>query len=135
MADRVHPPPRQPINGRPLMGGAMSRRKGAKAENEVVKWLQTNGHPHAERRGAGFEAADIIGIPGVTIEVKNQAKMELAGWVDQLVDEMDADDNRIGVVVHKRRGRTDVGGWYATLPVHVFVRLLAEAGYGDEVTP
>lgn len=107
------------------MSGAMSRRKGAVAERDVVAWLNANGFPNAERRGAGFEASDIIGIPGVTLEIKNQAKLELAKWVDQLTDEMIADDNDIGAVVAKRRGQTDVGRWYAVMPVEVLARLLS----------
>lgn len=114
------------------MSGAMARRKGAVAERAVIAWLNNNGFPHAERRGAGFEASDIIGIPGVTLEVKNQKTMNLAAWVNQLVDEMQADGNLRGAVIHKRRGHTDVGDWYATMPAWVFAALLAEAGYGDK---
>lgn len=108
----------------------MSRRKGAVAERAVVTWLTANGFPNAERRGSGFEASDIIGIPGVTLEVKNQAKVELAKWVDQLTDEMHTDQALAGAVIHKRRRCTDVGDWYATMPVTVLADLLVEAGYG-----
>lgn len=113
------------------MSGAMARRKGATAERDVVKWLNSNGFPNAERRGAGFEASDIIGTPGVTWEIKNQAKMDLAGWVDQLTTEIDADNNLVGACVHKRRGQTNVGDWYATMPMRVLAGLLIEAGYGE----
>lgn len=96
------------------MTGAMSRRKGAVAERAVVAWLQANGAPHAERRGAGFEAADIIGLPGVTFEVKNRAKLALPEWMRQLDKEMEADRSDVGVVIHKRPGQTYVGNWWAT---------------------
>ena len=33
-----------------------------------------------------------------------------------------------------RATRTDVADWYATLPAHLFIRLLCEAGYGNDVT-
>ena len=109
----------------------MSRRKGAQAERDVVLWLRLNGFSGAERRGVGFESSDIIGVDGVSFEVKNQAQMQLASWVDQMVEQMERESAPVGVVIHKRKGVVDVGGWYATLPVSVFARLLAEAGYGD----
>ena len=118
------------------MGGAASRRKGARAENEVVKYLRTHGHPHAERRIAGTDdtLGDITGTPGVVFEVKDHARDALPSWVDQLDDEITAAMCTVGAVIHKRRGCTDVGRWFATMPVDVLVQLLSEAGYGDAPT-
>lgn len=113
------------------MTGNMSRNKGKKAERDVVAWLNRNGFPHAERRGDGFSAGDIIGIPGVTIEIKNKARLDLAEWVDQLEDELDADRNDIGAVIAKRARKGNVSDWYAIMPAYLFARLLQEAGYGD----
>jgi len=112
---------------------AMSRRKGAAAENEVVKYLRAHGFPYAEKRLAGSDdpMGDITGIPGVVIEVKNHATLDLGGWVTQLVEELAFTKADVGAVIHKRKGRTDVGDWYATLPAHLLVRLLVEAGYGQ----
>ena len=49
------------------------KRKGSKAEADVVKWLKVNGFPYADRRiaGAQLDKGDISGVNGVTIEVKN----------------------------------------------------------------
>lgn len=116
---------------------AMSRRKGANAENEVVKYLRANGFPYAERRLTGSDDpyGDITGIPGVVIEVKNHATTDLGTWVNQLNEELHHTGADTGAVIHKRKGKTDVGEWYATMPAHVFAALLLEAGYGraDEV--
>lgn len=116
---------------------AMSRRKGANAENEVVKYLRGNGFPYAERRLTGSDDpyGDVTGIPGVVIEVKNHATLDLGTWVAQLEDELHHTKADVGAVIHKRKGRTNVGEWYATLPAAVLARLLVEAGYGraDEV--
>lgn len=103
-----------------------SKAKGTAAETAVARWLQTNGHPHAERRtlhGAN-DRGDIAGLPGVVVEIKNCKTVDLAGWVDELQIEMANADAGIGAVIHKRRGRTDVGEWYATMPVSVFNKLL-----------
>jgi len=117
---------------------AMSRRKGAAAENEVIKHLRTAGFPYAERRLTGSDDpyGDVAGIPGVVIEVKNHATLDLAGWVNQLLEELVAADADTGAVIHKRKGHTDVANWYATLPASLYFRLLCDAGYGntDEVT-
>jgi len=116
--------------------GAASRRKGAAAENAVVKHLRANGFAGAERRIAGTDDAlgDITGIPGLVLEVKNQKALNLAGWVDQLGDELDAAQTTHGAVIHKRAGKVDVGEWYATMPVSVLLDLLRTAGYGDAPT-
>ena len=116
--------------------GAASRRKGAAAEVAVVKHLRDHGFPAAERRIAGTDDAlgDITGIPGLVIEVKNQKALNLAGWVDQLGDELDTARVDHGAVIHKRPGKIDVGEWYATMPVAVLLDLLRAVGYGDATT-
>jgi hypothetical protein len=105
-----------------------SKAKGSQAERDVVKWLK-QWFPYADRRlaGATLDKGDISGIPGVTIEIKNHAKMDLAGWLEELSTEMGNDNAWTGVVVHKRRGRRSPGEWYATMPAQVWVDLLRRA--------
>ena len=64
---------------------------------------------------------------GVTIEIKNHARLDLAGWLAELEVEMKNDNAWTGVVIHKRKGKGDVGEWYATLPVKVWLALLRKA--------
>jgi hypothetical protein len=87
-----------------------SKRKGSGAERDVVAWLKANGYKYVDRRlaGATLDKGDISGIPGVTIEVKNHAKMDLAGWLAELEIEMKNDDAWTGAVIHKRKGKGDV---------------------------
>jgi len=84
-----------------------SKRKGSKAELDVVKYLQT----------------------GVCFEIKNRAKMDLAGWVEEMLIETVNAKADTGVVVHKRKGKSDVGQWYATLTFEMYTQLLIQAGY------
>jgi hypothetical protein len=63
------------------------------------------------------------------IEVKNCAKMELSQWVSELEVEIANDKAETGTVIHKKRGTTNVGEWYATMPASVWHSLLKEAGY------
>lgn len=111
------------------MSGASSRRKGAEAERAVVKYLRANGFPYADRRGAGFDGADIVGMPGITVEIKAQAGARLATWVDQAQEARAKAGDTYGVLIAKRAGTTDVGRWHAVLPMAQFMALLAEAGW------
>lgn len=119
-----------------------ARQKGTAAETAVVEYLRHAGFRRAERRSLNgrHDRGDVAGIDGVVIEVKNQNAMDLAGWLKELEVEM---SNEIisqfvlsggdgapvtGAVIHKKRGTTDVGEWYATLPVELWVELLIRAG-------
>lgn len=105
-----------------------AKAKGSGAERAVVAWLK-KWFPYADRRlaGATLDKGDVSGIPGVTIEVKNQAAMKLSEWVAELEVEMKNDGAWTGVVIHKKKGKTDVGQWYATMPASVWVDLLNRA--------
>lgn len=107
------------------------KQKGTSAETAVVNWITSKGRKHVERRAlsGNDDRGDIAGIPAVVIEVKNCVKMELSAWLKELEVEMHNDKADTGVVIHKKKGTTDVGLWYATMPVGVWYKLLGEAGY------
>jgi hypothetical protein len=110
-----------------------AKAKGAGAERDVRDYLKENGFPYADRRlaGATLDKGDISGIPGVTIEIKNHSKMDLAGWTEELLTEMGNDGAWTGVVWHKRKGRGSPGEWYCTTPAHVWLDLLKRAINGE----
>ena len=108
------------------MSGSSSRRKGSRAEVEVV---------HALRR-AGWEADtsrnvlegrrtgdDIVWDGPASIEVKDQAKLDLSGWLRQATTNA---HGRPAVVWHKKRGTADAEGWYVTMTGADFLRLIGE---------
>ena len=107
-----------------------AKAKGTAAETAVVRFLQANGYPHAERRAlAGAQdRGDVAGIPGLVIEVKAAARMELAAWLDEANAEGDFDpvnyDGDLPVVWHKRRGKGSPGDWYVTMDGWAFLALL-----------
>ena len=87
------------------MSGSASRRKGNRAEVEVVRVLRDHGYEAETSRAArgGYQSGeDIISDFPASIEVKNQARLDLAGWWAQA--EYQA-NGRPAVVVHKRVGR------------------------------
>ena len=106
------------------MSGASSRRKGNKAEVDVVNYLKARGYDvetSRNARGGTQKGADIIGDFPAAVEVKNQTRTDLAGWWAQAVDQ--AGDG-CAVVVHKRVGKGDPAEWWVTMDLQTLVRLL-----------
>lgn len=108
-----------------------SKQKGTAAETAVVKYLKENGFPYAERRAlhGTLDKGDITGCGPIVFEVKNHAKLDLAGWVSELMVEIANADAMTGAVVAKKRGTTSPGNWYAIMPFGLLVELLKEADY------
>lgn len=103
-------------------------KKGPKHEVDVVGWLRSNGWPHARRlvKEGVNDKGDVAlgdGIP-VTVECKNEAKLDLAAGQRELEAEMTNNGHTWGFTVHKRRGTTDVGRYYAVLPVEILMDIL-----------
>jgi hypothetical protein len=108
-----------------------SKQKGTSAETAVVKHLVNNGFPEAERRtlSGANDKGDISGIKDVCLEVKDHKKINLAGWIKELEVERRNALATTGAVIHKKRGTLNVGEWYATMPVNLYLKLLIDAGY------
>lgn len=108
-----------------------SKRKGTAWESAIVDYLRANGAPHAERRAlAGArDRGDIAGIPGVVVEAKSAARVELAAWLDEAEAERANDHADLAVVWHKRRGKTSPGAGFVTMSGDTLMRLLSAAGY------
>jgi hypothetical protein len=65
---------------------------------------------------------DIVWDGPASIEVKDHATMDLSGWLRQA--QANAGD-RIGVVVHKKRGTADrAEEWYLTVSFQDFLSLI-----------
>jgi hypothetical protein len=102
------------------------KRKGSSAELAVAKWLNRLGWTQAERSRAGWtdDRGDIDGIPGVCIEVKNEKRIDLPGYLRELEVEMKNAKAWAGAVIVKRRGSTDPADWYAVMPAQKWAELL-----------
>jgi hypothetical protein len=114
------------------------KRKGSSAELAVAKWLNKLGWTQAERSRAGWtdDRGDIDGMPGVCIEVKNEKRIDLPGYLRELAVEMENAKAWTGTVIVKRRGSTDVSDWYAVMPASVWAKLLLELDQpNNPVTP
>lgn len=107
----------------------MSKRRskdiGTAGESSVVRYLQTNGFPHAERRAlrSRYDCGDITGTPGLVWEVKagDAARNASDGQVDRWLAETETErvnaraDIGILVVVRKGIGEKNAGRWWAIL--------------------
>lgn len=112
-----------------------SKQKGTAAETAVVRWSRANGFPGADRQPlrGNRDAGDINLCPGIVLEVKNHAgvastgqptKLTLATWMAQAeLERVNAGAAHCPLVV-KRAGTSDVGRWFAYLPVWSFAELL-----------
>jgi hypothetical protein len=82
-----------------------AKRKGTRAETELVLWLRENGWPDAERRAlnGSRDRGDIAGVCSVAIEVKNRKEFAPAEWVDEAKAEAVNAGVNYHLVVAKRR--------------------------------
>lgn len=100
--------------------------KGDMAEREVTRYLQGSGFT-ASRIPAGSNA-DIGDVwlppPLPAVQVKNVAKLDLSGWCNQVDEQAFNAKRECGVVVHKRKGKTNPGDWYVTMTLDTLTKLL-----------
>ena len=115
------------------------KRKGSAAELAVAKWLRKLGWIHAERSRAGWtdDRGDIDGMPGVCIEVKNEKKIDLPGYLRELEVEIANAQAWTGTVIVKRRGSMNVDDWYAVMPAKIWGELMVmlDQPNGNSATP
>jgi hypothetical protein len=106
-----------------------NKAKGSAWERAIVEHLRAAGWPYAERRLAGSakDRGDIAGVVGVVIEAKNTATARLAEWIAETEDERQNDGAWLGVVWHKRKGKTSAADGYVTMTGAQFTALLARA--------
>lgn len=109
----------------------MTNPKGTQLETAAVRWFRDHGWCNARRivKEGVRDKGDVTlgdGIP-VTIEAKNTKAINLAGGQKELKAEMANADHPWGFTIHKKRGTTDVGEYYAVLPVAVLNAILRQA--------
>ena len=86
--------------------------RGTAFETAVVGYLRDNGFPFARRLSLSGSAdqgdvslGDIPPGGPVTIECKDHAKIDLAGFITELEKECSNTGNECGIVIIKRRGK------------------------------
>ena len=99
-----------------------SKNIGTSAETHVVRYLQANGFPHADRRAlkGSLDVGDILVCKGLIVEVKAGAAAENASdgqlrlWCAETAREKVNAKAETAFLVVKRSGHGvgKIGGWY-----------------------
>ena len=96
-----------------------SRNKGKRGELEAAHLLQK--YEYDARRGQQFAGingdADVVGLPGIHIEVKRVEKLNIENAVDQAV--RDAREGEKPAVLHRKNRRK----WLVTMPFDEWIEL------------
>jgi hypothetical protein len=115
--------------------------KGKAAENDVVKWLRSAGVPSVVRNGHQTARAGRVGdrgdisMPGVVIQVKDWtgprgstrrplSDLQVAQFLEAAQRQATTARAAVGLLVEKRRGQPDAGGWWCWLPCRTAIALL-----------
>ena len=80
-----------------------SKQKGARFERKLAAKLRDEGYECRRTQqycGSTGDASDVIGLPGIHIEAKNQERMHLYDWMAQAIH--DAKDGLLPTVFHKK---------------------------------
>jgi len=99
--------------------GKMQRVKGKVGEREVAKINREAGfdsHRGQQYHGGG-DSPDVVGIPGLHLEVKRVERLQLWPALTQAKDDCEADE--IPVVVHRANRRP----WIAVLDYREFLKI------------
>ena len=102
-----------------------SKAKGSRGEREIAKILKEHGYADARRTvqycGSSGEAADVVGIPGLHLEIKRVERMELYKWYAQAVNDS-AKSGDTPIVVHRANNKP----WLVSLSLEDFLKILGE---------
>lgn len=109
-----------------------SKAKGTTTETLVVRYLQSNGWPYAERRAlsGSQDKGDVAGMPGLAVEVKyGNGTLKIGPWLTETgIERLNAAaDHGILVVKPFGMGEKNVHSWYAVMVAADFQALIAKA--------
>jgi len=98
---------------------------GTACETAVVRYLQANGFPHAERRAlrGGLDAGDVTGCPGICIEIKggeaakSASDAQVEAWLIETETERINANAEIGLLAMQRKavGPKNAGQWWTVI--------------------
>ena len=97
-----------------------SNSKGKGGEREIARIYREHGFDAVRTPLSGGMRwkGDLIGVPGVHVEVKRCERAQIWDWIKQA--EKDCERGDIPAV-HFRRNRSD---WYVSVPLEAFIELL-----------
>lgn len=108
------------------------KHRGMRSQKVVAEWFKNHGWAHAESTGSGRSGTDVLGTPGLSIEVKARRAFNPLAWLKQAKGET-FENNALPFVVFRcdGQGEAAVGEWGVLMRLDDMTTLLHEAGYGD----
>ena len=107
-----------------------SRQKGKRGELELVRLLKDNGYEArrtAQYCGKSGEAADVIGLPGISIECKRVEKLNIYDAIAQATRDAEAAGRGdLPAVFHRKNGCK----WLVTMTAEDWFRVYREFEFG-----
>lgn len=107
-----------------------SRQKGKRGELEVARLLRDYGYTQC-RRGQQYSGAngdaDVVGLPGIHIEVKRRERLDLYDAISQA--QRDAHEDELPVVIYRRNDCP----WLVTMTLDDWMRIYREWEAGEAV--
>jgi hypothetical protein len=106
-------------------------RKGASFERQVADYWRDNWSEFIDRRvkTGAKDCGDLANVRvrnhRIVIEVKNEARTNLAGWVAEAQQEATNDGALCGIVISKRKGKGNPEDQYVVMTQGDLIRLLA----------
>ena len=106
-------------------------RKGSSFERQIADYLRDNWDDRIDRRvrTGAKDCGDIANfrVAGnrVVLELKNESKINLAGWVTEAQAEAVNDNALVGIAISKRRGKGQPEDQYCILTLGDLLTLLA----------
>ena len=104
------------------MSGRSSQAKGRRAEIELADILREHGYPDA-RPGEALNYGtqpDVVGVPGVHLEVKRRERLEVSRWYQQAVTDAERMKDGVPVVVYRQNRKP----WMAVLSLEDLLSLM-----------
>lgn len=101
-------------------GGKRSQRKGADGERELAAILREYGYPIKRGGSMSFgDVPDLVGLPGIHIEVKRAEQVRLSEWMAQALRDSKRFRDGIPAVFHRRSHEA----WHVTMSLSDFMTL------------
>lgn len=102
-----------------------AKAKGSKFERDVVEYLKRQGWKVSRAYGAGAnrDVGDIYGLWRTVVECKNEQRIDLAGYMQELEVEMENAEALWGAAVVKRRNKPTADS-YVVMPMKLWVRVI-----------
>lgn len=102
--------------------GRKPKSRGSRAELEVVNILKANGYPaYRNFASGGYGGADVIGLPGFSVEVKMVEKLNVWAALAQCEQAASATETPL-LAFRRARSR-----WYAAMPLEDLLPLITSS--------